>query len=101
MVGFVLQHPTEPLGGAPVQLAVVSEEVVLGHIARDPFRPIYRYFPGADNDVAFLLEHTELEELKRIIEQLCADMVVHRWAVLSPPEPSGQRPISGVLANGM
>lgn len=41
---------------------------VIGRVALDRSGRLYRYFPGADNDVAYVFEHGDLGSLLRLIE---------------------------------
>ena len=47
---------------------VLCGEALIGRIARESSAGPYRYFPGADNDVAFVFEHRSLPTLRRLIE---------------------------------
>jgi hypothetical protein len=49
-------------------LEVRQGETVIGTVVRDEEAGWYRYFPGADNDVAFVFEHRSLRMLLRLIE---------------------------------
>lgn len=58
----------EKLEGGWSIIHVLEGGVVRGRITRDAKRGKYRYFPGADNNVSFDLEHAELLALKQLIE---------------------------------
>lgn len=40
----------------------------MGHIAHDEGAKVYRYFPGADNELAFVFEHRSLSMLMQLIK---------------------------------
>ena len=50
------------------QMEVCRNGAVVGHIDRSPGGRMYRFFPGADNDIAFVFEHRSLPMLIEAIE---------------------------------
>jgi hypothetical protein len=50
------------------QMEVCKNGAVIGHIARSREGRMFRYFPGADNDIAFVYEHRNLQMLIQAIE---------------------------------
>lgn len=50
------------------QMEVCRNGAVIGHIARAAGGRMYRYFPGIDNDIAFVFEHRNLQMLVNAIE---------------------------------
>ncbi|HYP17801.1 MAG TPA: hypothetical protein VEQ65_11375 [Opitutus sp.] len=50
---------------APVE--VVRSGVVVGRIILDPKARVHRFFPGAENDVAFVFEHRSLNAVLAMV----------------------------------
>ncbi len=50
------------------QMEVCRNGAPIGHIARSPGGRMYRFFPGIDNDIAFVFEHRSLERLIEAID---------------------------------
>ncbi len=50
------------------QMEVCRNGAVIGHIVRAPDGRTYRYFPGIDNEIAFVFEHRCLQTLVALID---------------------------------
>lgn len=68
MVATALQHRSTRIVHEAHGIHVLRGDSVVGRISRDGSEGVYRYFPGADNDVAFVFEERSLSTLLRLIE---------------------------------
>ncbi len=68
MVAATSQHRPTRIVHEASGIHVLRGDSIVGRIARDEVVGAYRYFPGADNDVAFVFEHNSLSMLLRLIE---------------------------------
>jgi len=68
MVAAAYQHRSTRIVHEASGIHVLRGDSIVGRIARNEAAGAYRYFPGADNDVAFVFEHSSLAMLLRLIE---------------------------------
>ncbi len=68
MDGVAFQLHTDRRRTKLRQMEVCRNGALIGHIARSPGGRMYRFFPGINNEIAFVFEHRNLASLIEAID---------------------------------